>query len=413
MSKKGSKVTPRSAKKRLSYRIKTNKASIKVVGIGGGGGNAVSRMKDSFSIRGVEFIALNTDVQDLDFCNAHKRVAIGKNVTRGLGTGMDPELGRQAAEENRTEIANVLSGADLVFVTAGLGGGTGSGASAVVAEIAKELGALTIAVVTTPFSFEGGQRSKIAKEALVRLREKVDSYITIPNDRIFSIISKDTSINKAFEKIDDILRGAVQGIAELIATTGLINADFADVKTIMQSAGPALVGIGIGSGKERGISAVRQLLNSPLLDTAIDGARGILFGISGGRDMKMVEISDIAKMITESADPSARIKFGAYHSRKVERGAVKITLIATGFGAEALPNSRDNGLQDKFEVKTNPLFSTPETRGEKLETGDEKSEAKQSKEIAAGALPPRNDGRTKKKPTEIWDIPAFLRKKKK
>lgn len=430
--------------KKRRVRIRTNKATIKVVGIGGGGGNAVSRMKESF-VRGVEFIALNTDIQDLDYCDAHKKLAIGKNVTRGLGTGMDPDLGKRSAEENKTEIADLLSGADLVFVTAGLGGGTGSGASAIVAETARELGALTVAVVTKPFSFEGGQRSKIAEEAMKGLRENVDAFIVIPNDRIFSIIGKDTSINKAFEKIDEILRGAVEGIAELIAMTGLINVDFADVKAIMRGTGSALVGIGTGSGKERGISAIRQVLNSPLLDTAIDGARGILFGISGGRDLKMIEINEIAKMITENVDPEARVIFGAYHSRKVERGSIKITLIATGFGAEGLSNQRtfnSDGAEDKFEAKTNPLF----------ELGSKKQELENGQSVRHSRSPVANSGKTdksdkasrsdgidkiekinkvnkldrgemsesgkfdksknSKKPTEIWDIPAFLRRKK-
>lgn len=402
----------------------TSRAAIKVIGVGGGGGNAVSRMKE-MSIRGVEFIAINTDVQDLDFCDAHKKLAIGKVATRGLGTGMNPELGRQAAEENKAEIADVLGGADLVFITAGLGGGTGSGASAVVAEIAKELGALTVAVVTKPFAFEGGQRAKIAEEALLKLKEKVDTYIVIPNDRIFAVISKDTSINKAFEAVDGILRGAVQGIAELIALTGLINVDFADVKTIMQNSGSALVGVGAASGKERGVSAVRQILSSPLLEVAIDGARGILFGISGGRDLKMAEVNDIAKIITENADAAAKIIFGAYHDRKVGKGALKVTLIATGFGASGRP--RENG-QIEFEVKTNPLFSTKEVGSGRLEVGDEKID--RANKIDGANKSDRTDradgtnganksdrtdrtDRTKKKPTEIWDIPAFLRRGKK
>ena len=255
-------------KKARSSGSNSNRAKIKVVGIGGGGGNAISRMKEGF-IRGIEFIAINTDAQDLDYCEAHKKVCIGKTVTRGLGTGMNPELGRKAAVESKTEIAEALQGADLIFITAGLGGGTGSGASPLIAEIAREVGALTIAVVTKPFTFEGGQRTKIADEALAKIKDKVDTYIVVPNDKIFEMISKDTSINKAFEAIDDVLRGSVQGIAELIAMPGIINVDFADVRTVMKNSGAALVGMGVASGKDRGLNAVSQVLNFPLIDISI------------------------------------------------------------------------------------------------------------------------------------------------
>lgn len=394
-----------------------NKATIKVVGVGGGGGNAISRMREKF-IRGIEFIAVNTDTQDLDFCEAHKKIYIGKTATRGLGTGMNPELGRLAAEENRQEIAEALGGADLVFITAGLGGGTGSGASVVVAEVAKELGSLTVAVVTKPFSFEGGQRGKIAEEALIKLKEKVDTFIVVPNDRIFEIIGKDTSINKAFEAIDNILLSAVQGIAELIAMPGIINVDFADVKTIMRDSGPALVGIGIASGKDRGISAVKQVLNFPLLEVTIDGAKGVLFSISGGRDLKMAEINDVARLIVENIDSSAKVIFGAYYDRKVKQGRLKVTLVATGFGVSAANanakttemrasslfnegiTSMANGMSERNEVrisepkiKTNPIVRLP------------KKEEAQAIEAVKESSP-------KRKTTEIWDIPAFLRKRK-
>src|SRR3989338_3614725 len=230
-------------------------AKIKVIGVGGGGGNAVSRMQKDFQIKSVDFIAINTDAQDLDFCVAKHKIYIGKNLTRGLGTGMNPELGRQAAEENRSEIIESL-------IAAGLGGGTGSGASPIIAEAAKEIGALTVAIVTKPFVFEGAQRSKIAQEAFIKLKEKVDTLIVIPNDRIFSVIKKETPMMKAFEYIDDVLRRSVQGIAELIAMPGIINVDFADVKAIMRDAGSALVGIGLGSGQERAITAVNKAVNS-------------------------------------------------------------------------------------------------------------------------------------------------------
>ena len=387
----------------ISTKNKLSPAVIKVVGIGGGGGNAISRMRDKFAVRGVDFIAINTDSQDLDCCNVHRKIYIGKNLTRGLGTGMNPELGRQAAEENRSEIAEALQGADLVFITAGLGGGTGSGASPVVAETARELGALTVSVVTKPFSFEGSQRSRIAEEAGVKLKEKSDTVITIPNDRIFSIIQKDTPLLKAFERIDDVLRYAVQGIAELIAAPGIINVDFADVRTIMESAGSAIVGIGIASGQERAMSAVDQAITSPLLETSIEGARGVLFAVSGGRDLRLNEINDIAKIINSAVDPDAKIIFGAYHDRRLSKGQIKIVLVATGFSGT--------------------LFKGPDKKAVTLFPASlEKNESAVRVPVAEGVLPQvqelkmdkkAKDGPAKKKTEDIWDIPTFLRKRKK
>ncbi len=389
-------------------------AKIKVVGVGGGGGNAISRMRDSLAIKGLDYIAINTDAQDLDYCNAKSRIYIGKNLTRGLGTGMNPELGRQAAEENRSEIAEALKGADLVFITAGLGGGTGSGASTVVAEVAKESGALTIAIVTKPFAFEGVQRSKIAAEALLKIKEKVDTLIVIPNDRIFSVIQKDTPIIKAFEYIDDVLRYSVQGIAELIAMPGIINVDFADVKAIMKEAGPALVGIGLSGGGDRAMSAVDQAINSPLLEIAIDGAKGVLFAVSGGKDLKMNEIHDIAKVIGESIDTSAKIIFGAYHDRKLKKGQIKVILIATGFNGSTtlktdeagsgLFTSRITPFTDKKEAampvgsKLSEKAVLVSAKDELLDFGKEKLKEKAKEE--------------KKEKSDIWDIPTFLRKKR-
>ncbi len=381
-------------------------AKIKVVGVGGGGGNAVTRMKEDF-LKGVEFIAVNTDVQDLDYCNAHKKIYIGKTVTKGLGAGMNPDLGRQAAEENRAEIADALRGADLVFITCGMGGGTGSVGISVVAEIAREVGALTVAVVTKPFTFEGGQRMKIATDALVKLKDKVDSFIVVPNDRIFVVIQKETSITKAFEAIDDVLRNAVRGIAELITMPGIINIDFSDVKAVMQNAGSSVVGIGIASGKDRAISAVNQAINSPLLESTIDGAKGVLFGVSGGRDLKMSEINDIAKVIADSIDSSAKIIFGAYHDRKLKKGQIKVTLIATSFNGSALMRKPD-------------LTSVTNLFGEKVSVSD-KSEPKlafannikEVKEVKESVVSDKDKEDSKKKSSDIWDIPAFLRKKKK
>src|SRR5579872_495325 len=312
-------------------------ANVKVIGIGGGGGNAVSRMARNF-FRGVDFIAINTDHQDLDYCEVKHRLYIGKNLTKGLGTGMNPDLGRQAAEENRSEIADAVQGADLVFLSAGLGGGTGTGATPIVAEAAKQAGALTIAVVTKPFSFEGSQRERVATEGLMRLKEKVDALIVVPNDRIFTVISKDTPILKAFEAIDDVLRRALKGLVEMIAMPGIINVDFADVKNIMQDAGVAVVGTGLGTGQERAKAAVEAALHSPLVETSPEGAKAILLGISGSRDMKMTEVNDAAKVIAQTADPGARIIFGAYYDRAMKPGQIKVTVVAAGFNSSQ-PNS--------------------------------------------------------------------------
>lgn len=372
-------------------------AKIKVVGVGGGGGNAISRMQEDFDVKSVDFIAVNTDAQDLDHCRAKHKIYIGKNLTRGLGTGMNPELGRQAAEENRAEIVEALKGADLVFVTVGLGGGTGSGAGPMVAEAAREVGALTVAVVTKPFTFEGSQRARIAQDALLKFKEKVDTLIVVPNDRIFSVIKKDTPISKAFEYIDDVLRHSVQGIAELISMPGIINVDFADVKAIMKDAGSALVGIGFASGQERAMTAVDQAVNSPLLETTIDGAKGVLFAVSGGKDMRLNEIHDIAKTIGESVDPAARIIFGAYHDRKIRKGALKVTLVATGFNGSTLKN----GETSMGSLFTGPKPSIMDEEKPLLNingNGNGKAAAKEAKE--------------KKKEEDVWDIPTFLRKKR-
>ncbi|MDP3963422.1 MAG: cell division protein FtsZ [bacterium] len=306
-------------------------AKIKVVGVGGSGGKAISRMMQQ-KIHGVEFIAINTDAQDLHFSNAPVKVHIGKNLTRGLGAGMNPEIGRQAAEENREEIQQVLKGADMVFVTCGLGGGTGSGAGPVVAEAARNVGALTIGVVTKPFAFEGAQRSRIAEDAWTQLRDQVDALITIPNDRLLGVIDRKTPILEAFRIVDDVLRHGVQGISDLITYPGLINVDFADIKAVMRDAGSALMGIGTAQGEDRAIQAARQAISSPLLEIAIDGARGVLFSVSGGEDLAMTEINEAARVITESIDPDAKVIFGAIVNDKSKKGEVKITVIATGFG---------------------------------------------------------------------------------
>ncbi|MBU6388932.1 cell division protein FtsZ [Patescibacteria group bacterium] len=318
-----------------------NFALIRVVGVGGGGSNTVQRMINS-KMRGVEFIAINTDAQALANNDSSVKIQIGKDTTRGLGSGADPEIGRHSAEENKEEIYETLKGSDMVFVTCGMGGGTGTGASPFVAEIAKELGALTVGVVTKPFSFEGQRRRKVAELGIQELKEKVDTLITIPNDRLLQVIDKKTSLFDAFGVVDDVLRQGVQGISDLITLHGIINVDFADVKAIMQDAGSALMGIGRGSGDNRAIEAARTAIESPLLELSIDGAKGILFNITGGTDLGMYEIDEAAKAITEAADPDANIIFGAIIDEAMQ-GEVKITVIATGFEGEAGKRERRFG----------------------------------------------------------------------
>jgi cell division protein FtsZ len=304
-------------------------AKIKVVGVGGGGGSAINRMVAN-GIRGVGFVAINTDVQALHYNKANEKIHIGKTVTKGLGAGMNPDLGKGAAEESQNEIKESLKGCDMVFVTCGLGGGTGSGASPVVAQIAKEMGALTVAVVTRPFMFEGGQRKNIADRAYAELADKVDTIITISNDKLLQVIDKKTSLLDAFKIADDVLRQGVQGIAEIITVPGIINADFADVKAVMSNAGSALMGIGTASGENKAVEAAKDAINSNLLDMSIDGARGIVFTITGGPDLSMTEVSEAAKVITSAADEDAKIIFGAVIDEKM-KDQIKITVVATGF----------------------------------------------------------------------------------
>ena len=303
---------------------------IKVVGVGGSGGNAVSRMMKS-KIKGVELIAVNADAQDLQKAQAHKKVRIGIDLTKGLGTGMNPEIGKKAAIEQEEEIRKVLEGSDLVFITCGLGGGCGSGASPVVAEIAKKLGALTIAVVTKPFSFEGAQREEIARESLKELKEKVDTLIAISNDRLFSVLDPKTTVSNAFWFCDEILRQAVQGISDLIVLPGIINIDFADVKAIMKNSGSALFGIGKAKGEGRAEKAAKKALNSPLLDVSFKGAKGVLFNVSGEGDVSLSEVDEIAKIITKEVSPDAKIVFGAIQNEKLSKGEIKVTVMITGF----------------------------------------------------------------------------------
>jgi cell division protein FtsZ len=305
-------------------------ARIKVVGIGNSGTNSVNHMIRS-RVKGVEFIAVDTDAQKLHHSLATKKVHIGKNLTRGLGGGMNPEIGKMAAEETKEVIQEMLKGADMAFLACGFGGGTASGATPVVAKLAKDQGILTIAVVTKPFTFEGAQRSRIAEDSLINLRDAVDAMIIIPNDRILGLINKETTFLSAFSMCDDVLRQAVEGISDLITIPGIINVDFADVRAIMQNAGSALMGIGSAQGENRAEEAAKMAINSPLLDLSIEGAKGVLFAISGGENMTMLEIQAAANVITESIDPDAKVIFGAINDSRLKKDQLRVTVIASGF----------------------------------------------------------------------------------
>lgn len=330
-------------------------ARIKVVGVGGGGNNALERMIKS-NLGGIEFIAINTDAQALHHSNATTKINIGKATTRGLGAGANPDIGRQAAEESAEEIREALMGTDMVFITCGMGGGTGTGASPVIAEVAKELGILTVAVVTKPFSFEGNRRRQQAEDGLENLKNKVDTLITIPNDKILSIIDKKTPITEAFTVVDDVLRQGVQGIADLITIHGMINVDFADVKAVMENSGSALMGIGYGTGENRAVEAAKAAVESPLLELSIDGAKGVLFNITGGNDLSMFEVDEAARIITEAADPDANIIFGAVINDSYT-GEIKITVVATGF--DDTPREKPTILRQHMPLSGNLRANTP------------------------------------------------------
>lgn len=320
-------------------------ANIKVIGIGGGGNNAVNRMIEA-GLKGVEFIAVNTDVQALYMSKADKKIQIGEKLTKGLGAGANPEIGMKAAEENEAEIEEALAGADMIFITAGMGGGTGTGAAPIVAEVSKNLNILTVGVVTRPFSFEGRKRQKNADSGIEEVKNNVDTLITIPNDRLLSIAEKKTSIIDAFKMADDVLRQGVQGISDLIAVPGLINLDFADVRTIMMETGLAHMGIGKGTGENRAVEAAKQAVSSPLLETSIEGAKGVLLNITGGSNLGLLEVNEAAELISSAADSEANIIFGAVIDENLQ-DEIRITVIATGFESDKDKEPEDI---EEFEI---------------------------------------------------------------
>ncbi len=382
-------------------------ARIKVVGVGGAGGNALARMIEA-RIHGVEFIAVNTDAQALHNSNAPVKIHIGKSLTKGLGAGMNPEIGRQAAHDTKEEISAALKGADMVFITAGLGGGSGTGASPVVAELAREAGALTLGVVTKPFTFEGMQRTKIAESGWHNLRERVDSLITIPNDRLLSIIDRKTPLLESFAIVDDVLRQGVQGISDLITIPGIINLDFADVKAVMSNSGSALMGIGVASGDDRAVEAAKMAINSPLLEVSIDGAKGVLFNVSGGPDMAMAEINEAARIITANVDPDAKVIFGAVLDDKLKKGDLKITVVATGFinnqpGTLRPAAASGFGIHTEHEESSNLYEKVKKNMQATLNTNEEKPQPTQKPPVKEFVDDSLNDSE--------FDIPAFIRRK--
>lgn len=334
-------------------------ARIRVVGVGGSGNNAVNHMVSS-KIKGVEFVAINSDAQDLHNSLAKKKIHIGKNLTRGLGAGGNPDMGRKAADETREEIANAIKGSDMVFITGGMGGGTGTGAAPVTARIARESGALTVGVVTKPFLFEGQERMRLAMQGIEELKSEVDALIIIPNDRLLAIVDKETTVRNAFAMCDDILKQAVEGISDLITMPGIINVDFADIRSVMENAGSALMGIGMSTGEKRAEEAAQKAINSPLLEVSITGAKGVLFAIAGGEDLGMLEIQDAARIITESIDPHAKVIFGAIKDDKLKKNELKVTVIATGFPeSESTRNHSDSSTMIRTAASRAPVDEAP------------------------------------------------------
>ncbi|MCX6751491.1 MAG: cell division protein FtsZ [Candidatus Nomurabacteria bacterium] len=384
-------------------------ARIMVIGIGGSGKNAINHMINS-KVKGVSFICMNTDTQDLHHSLAEKKIHIGKNLTKGLGAGMNPEIGKKAAEETKSEIQDTIKGADMIFVACGMGGGTGTGAAPIVARAAKEQGILTVAVVTKPFFFEGNQRMKIAEKGIEELGKEVDAIIIIPNDKLIQLADKTTNFKDAFASCDNVLRQAVEGISDLITTPGIINVDFADIRAVMADAGSALMGIGVASGDGRASKAALQAINSPLLEVSINGAKGVLFAISGGDDITIHEIQDAAKIITESIDKDAKVIFGTIKDDKLKKGELKVTVIATSFASDAPRKTLFSGSnilnqtllkEENADKAIKEIHNTIQSSNKSNNSDFLKKAEKKEEEIIID-----DEG-------EDWSaVPAFLRRKK-
>jgi cell division protein FtsZ len=407
-------------------------ARIKVIGIGGSGKGALNHMINS-KLQGVEFIAMNTDTQDLHHSLAEKKIHIGKNLTKGLGAGMDPEIGKRSAEETREEVQDVIKGADMVFIASGMGGGTGTGAAPVIASIAKNEGILTVGVVTKPFFFEGASRMKLAERGLEELEKEVDALIVIPNDRLLSVIDKNTSVKQAFEMCDEVLKQAVEGISDIIRTAGTINLDFADIKRILKDSGTALMGVGRGMGENRAREAASAAVNSPLLDVSIHGAKGVLFAIYGADDLGMLEVQEAAKIITESVDKDAKIIFGIATDSSLKKDEIKVTVIATGFPSgfstrgHSSPSALSDAKRDLETMQPEPKIEKKETIKEAIEEAKGTTVADDKRidlEMKGGEKDPalkHPDGERRKTVFKFddddeddeWEaLPPFLRRKK-
>lgn len=388
-------------------------ARIRVVGIGGSGKNAVNHMVNS-KVKGVDFVVVNTDAQDLQQSSARTKIHIGKNLTRGLGAGMNPAVGKRAAEETQSEMQDVLRGSDMVFITCGMGGGTGTGAAPVVAKIAKDSGALTVAVVTKPFSFEGQQRMRLAEQGLEELRKEVDAMIVIPNDRLLAVVDRDTTVKSAFTMCDEVLRQAVEGVSELITTPGNINLDFADIKAVMEDAGSALMGVGIAVGEKRAEEAARAAINSPLLDISINGAKGVLLSIAGGEDLGLLEVQAAAQIVTESIDKNAKVIFGTSKDERLRKGEIRVTVIATGFPEDAgvgrgAPLFQMGGAKKDVSVKKEEDNSSVGKLYNSIMTP-----AKDEETVAPIAAEKREPTPKVVEEEDDWAaVPAFLRRNKK
>lgn len=372
-------------------------ARIRVVGVGGSGGNAVNHMMAA-KVKGVDFVAINTDAQDLQQSLAKTKIHVGKNLTRGLGAGMNPAVGKRATEETQSEIQDSLRASDMVFIAGGMGGGTCTGAAPVIARIAKESGALTVAVVTKPFSFEGQQRMRLAEQGLDELRKEVDALIVIPNDRLLAVVDRETTVRSAFAMCDEVLRQAVEGVSDLITIPGNINLDFADIKAVMEDAGSALMGVGVAIGEKRAEDAARAAINSPLLDISINGAKGVLLSIAGGEDLSLLEVQAAAQIVTESIDKNAKVIFGTSKDERLRKGEIRVTVIATGFPEEASTRTPLFQLAPKKKEEEPRGYSTIAQRDD-------------------DAVPPISEKKIETLPKDDEDdwsgVPAFLRRSKK